>query len=387
MRRSAYISVGFLLILVSDCKQAYLPPATKSAQNYLVVEGVINSHQDLTTIKISRTVNLSGMTNSAPELGAQVTIEGDQGYNMPLTDYGSGSYSTYINDLDPSQKYRLRIKTSNDKEYLSDYEPMKITPPIDSVGYYIKNNRVQVYANAHDPTNNTRYYRWDYTETWQFHAKYQSDYITNGSAIVGRRPDQLIYSCFGNNISSTIVLNSTAKLKQDVVYQAPITDIASTSEKIETKYSILVKQYALTQEAFNFWQNLKKNTEQLGSIFDPQPSNINGNIHCLTNPKEPVIGYISVGTIQQKRVFISAGQLPREWEPIYPYDCELDSALFCHYRQCQNDVAEFLIPIGSKEIPVSSLTANGSTIGYLASSTECVDCTIRGTKQQPDFWK
>ena len=52
------------------------------------------------------------------------------------------------------------------------------------------------------------------------------------------------YFCYQHDVSSSITLASTAKLAKDVLYQAPIVYIASSSEKIETKYSILLRQYA-----------------------------------------------------------------------------------------------------------------------------------------------
>jgi hypothetical protein len=67
-----------------------------------------------------------------------------------------------------------------------------------------------------------------------------------------------------------------------------------------------VKQYALNQEAFAYWQNIKKTTEQLGSIFDAQPSQFKGNIHSLTDSTEPVMGYVSASSIETKRIFVTS---------------------------------------------------------------------------------
>ena len=379
----------FLLISFISCRKPYAPSAITSPNNYLVVEGVINSGQDSTFIKLSRTVNLSGKTSSAPELGAAVTVEDDQAGTYPVTELGKGNYGAPPLGLSTAHKYRLEIKTTDGNDYVSDYEPIESNPPIDSIGFNIQANGIQLYVNTHNPQNNTRYYRWDYMETWQFHAKYFSGYITNGTEIVARNNDQLIYSCFASDTSSTIVLGSSAKLSQDVIYQAPLTQVAATAEKLETRYSILVKQYALTTESYNFWVNLKKNTEQLGSIFDAEPSNINGNIHCISNSGLPVIGYISVTDIQQKRIFISNAQLPLAWQPTYPYECEADTFYFTNPKNGQHEVAQSLIPLSSSIIPIDPFSAKGSFSldGYLGSSIECVDCTIRGTKLQPAFWK
>ena len=68
-------------------------------------------------------------------------------------------------------------------------------------------------------------------------------------------------------------------------------------------YSINVKQYALSHEAYLFFEKIKKNTEQLGSIFDPQPSELQGNIHCITNPAETVVGYVDISEEKVQRNF------------------------------------------------------------------------------------
>jgi hypothetical protein len=196
-----------------------------------------------------------------------------------------------------------------------------------------------------------------------------------------------VYYCFSSDTSSSITLGTSARLKQDVIYQQPIIAIPSTSEKIETKYSILLQQYALTGDAYNFWTNLKKNTEQLGSIFDAQPSNINGNIHNVANSSEPVIGYISACTSQSKRVFITNAQLPQTFVPTYPYNCQTDSDFYCKAPFCANQVAQFLIPPNTGFLPVSAIYMGPSIIGYVASSNTCIDCTLRGTTVQPPFWK
>ncbi|MEJ7664694.1 MAG: DUF4249 family protein [Hymenobacter sp.] len=56
------------------------------------------------------------------------------------------------------------------------------------------------------------------------------------------------------------------------------------SSKLYYLYSILVRQYALTPEEFAYWDKLRKNTENLGTLFDPLPSQLSGNVHRLTMP-------------------------------------------------------------------------------------------------------
>jgi len=390
MKRTTYILIAFAIIIYG-CTKPFNPPGVATNANILVVEGLINTGADSTIINLSRTVIVANKTTANPETKAIITVENAQGTVGTLTETVKGTYVTPPLKLDNTKQYRLRIKTSNGKIYLSDLVDAKVSQPIDSIGYNITSAGLQLYTNTHDPNNNTRYYKYDFQETWQFHAKYASDYITNGTAIVSRTPAQQNYYCFGNDNSTNILINSTAALSQDVVYQFPITSIPSSSEKIETKYSILLKQQALTSDAYAFWQNLKKNTEQLGSIFDAQPSTLTGNIHNIANASEPVIGYISAGTIQQKRIFIDRLSLPLSWTTAYPYTCEIDTDYFNHPKSNppQNDVLLYLIPLGGSQIPTEPffLGLSPNPDGYLSAYIPCVDCTIRGNIKQPAFWK
>jgi hypothetical protein len=376
------------------CKKPYNPPAIAAPNSYLVVEGVINSGSDSTTIKLSKTVNLSGDTTSNAVTGATVTVEGDQNAIYVLQEASPGNYVSAGLNLDNAHQYRLRIKTATD-QYLSDYVPVLNSPPIDSVSYTFSSNGINIYSNTHDPSNNIKYYRWDYGETWIFNSYYQSSFISNGDTVLYRPLNEEIFSCWARDTSNNIILGSTARLSKAVLTNNPITFVASTSVKISSEYSILVKQYALTPDAYTFWTNLKSNTEQLGSIFDAQPSQINGNIHSVTNPSEPVIGYVSVGSTSTARIFIRARDLPA-WPPFrLDENCSLTSALYAYVDPQSgatvNQVNQLinynkgaaypLIPIYPIQMP------GGPILGYVAGTPECVDCTLHGSNKLPPFWK
>ncbi|HTI60323.1 DUF4249 domain-containing protein [Mucilaginibacter sp.] len=373
-------AIAIVLSVFYSCRKPYSPKAISAGDvHYLVVEGVINPGSDLTIIKLSRTVKIDSKTSANPESNAQVAVESDDNGVYTLNENGPGQYTFAGLNLDNSRKYRLRIKTSNGEEYLSDLVDVKITPPIDSVGFNVLKDSLQVYVNTHDPTDKTRYYRWDFDETWQFHARYPSLYYSDGTKLLERDVNHNIYYCYGSDSSPDIVLGSTAKLSHDVVYEGQISMIRGTSEKVEREYSILLRQYALTEDGFKYWQILKKNTEQLGSIFAVQPSELTGNVHCISNPLLPAIGYVSICTVQSKRVFITNYSFPDTWQPIYPYTCGIDSI--------KTNLYDNLIRPGSGLLALDPIGDYRNPSGYTATTVECADCTIRGTTTRPDFWK
>jgi len=380
-------------LIVSSCKKPYSPPAITVNNNYLVVEGVIDAGTDSTVIKLSRTVNLSGQTALNPEKNATVTVQGDQNASYSLSETAGGRYVSAPLNLDNTHKYRLFITTADGRIYASNYEGVKETPPIDTLGYMITNDGLSLYINTHDPANNTHYYRWDYAETYLYFSPLTSYYkyidypfyYTQRS--VRRLPSEYINTCYITNNSTTVLLNSSAKLAQDMINQTPITQVPKDSEKIFYRYTINVKQYALTPEAYEFWTLLKKNTEKLGTIFDPQPSEAKTNLYCVSNPSEPVIGYMSVSTVSQKRIFIDRTELP-VW-PFSPPECNPLYASWMKKGYIDSNLPDSVyIPLGpieSEYIPALNDTAYSVKVGYY----DCVDCRyhLHGKTQKPAFWK
>ncbi len=377
MKKTLYILT--LSILATACRKPYDPPVVQTDHRFLVVEGLINTGSDSTIIKLSRTVNIKSASTIRPELGATVTVESDQNNNYPLNDAANGNYVSAGINADPKQKYRLRIHTTDGNTYLSDFCEAKITQPIDSIETTIKTNGVDIRLDTHDPTNTSRYYRWKYEENYRFHAYFDSYFMAAGYRVIFRPADKDIYGCFAADTSSTIILNSTAKLAQDVVYQTPITFVPSTSEKLETTYSIHVTQYALTADAYNYYTQLQKNTQQLGSIFDAQPSQLASNIHCINNPSIPVIGYITAGTYSERRIYIQNHDLPA-WVPVTFYDSY-------QYYGCGYFVQNVSTPEQFQFWNQGNPPFYTPTIDTVTwAPTICVDCRLRGSLTPPPFW-
>jgi len=389
---------GYIFITVAmltACKKPYDPPVVSTDNSYLVVEGIINSGSDSTIVKLNRTVKLSASTSINPVLDAAVSVEGDDNSSSPLTAGGRGIYFSPGLNLDVNHKYRLRIKTADNKDYSSDFVPVINSPAIDSLTYKVKSDGIDININTHSP-NNIRYYRWEYNETWVHESDFESGYKSNGDTVLRRdMVNDNIYVCWRNNTSSTITLGSSAKLAQDVINDLPVTFISRHDDRLRHRYSILVRQYALSKDAYEFWQNLKKNTEQLGSIFDAQPSQINGNIHSLTNKGEPVIGYISAGSYTVKRIYIDESTLPPWLDPLND-GCVVKQYLYRFFDKDGigpiNQVDQYINfhrSSGELQIPVDAIKPPGSPtiVGYTGAPPYCVDCTLVGSNKKPDFWQ
>ncbi|HET8829917.1 MAG TPA: DUF4249 domain-containing protein [Pelobium sp.] len=385
--RDKNLPISILLIcamlLQFSCRKPFEPMLDSPLTGYLVVEGFINVN-GVTTIKLSRTKKLGEQRLFKPEFEAQVQIIGENALAYDVREKNDGVYESDVLELS-GQKYQLKIKTADGEEYESKIVEKKITPPIDSVSWNREQNGVQIKVNSHDDQNKTKYYKWTFDEVWEINAAFPVDYkfvntITPGTnssfiTVVERTPAEKdeIYYCWQGGSSNQILLGSTAKLSEDII-SFPVKFIPNGNPRLEILYSINVKQIALDLDGYNFYFNLKGNTETNGSIFDRQPSETTGNIICTSNPQEQVIGYVGVGTVEEKRIFIE--QL-KDWN--YRFLCNTDVKNISLAQDTLSKYAPGYQPIG--------IRYNGPTIiGYQIAISQCVDCTVRGSNIRPVFW-
>jgi hypothetical protein len=388
MRRHRHIGKFGLIcilalgVLCERCKDPYISPYKSPVTGYLVVEGYISGNT-VSQFLLSRTIPLPGDSTLPTESGATVLIQGSDNSSYPLTGMGNGVYSTVDTlQLNTQLQYRLSIKTGNGEQYLSDFVPFKPTPPIDSINW-IQNGdlSIQIYANTHDPANNTHYYQWNFDQTYEYHSAEESDDYwdkdTTPPTPVQRTPAQQVYRCWQSGSSTSIVIGNSTKLASDVIYEQPVKYIPPNDIQTSVLYSILVREYSLTADGYNFLSLMQQNTESLGSIFDAQPSQITGNIHSVTNPAEQVIGYVSAGTVQSQRIFIYRSQILS----MYVYRCPVADTLFTQGEE------QWEKNFGSGVYTPMYYNMGTSGQGWEANYTDCLVCTTYGgTNVAPSFW-
>jgi len=376
----------FLLMIIVACKDKYMPHINQPSTGFLVVEGNINAGDDSTFIFLSRSSGLDSI-QIFPELSAHVEVQSEQGASYPLAEQPGGKYAIDKLPIDPTQKYRLHIRTSNGKEYLSDPAEVKITPPIDSVNWKAGPDLVTIYVSTHDDQKKSVYYEWSFEETWQYNPPYVSNYkyapsdpAADSFYLIPRLNSRDYSTCWLSSLSSNINLGSTASLAEDIISEFPIQTVSyGGSNRLVNRYSILVKENALSKDAYEWKLKLKKNTEQLGSIFDAQPSETGGNLHCITDPAEQVIGFIGCSTQTEKRIFINRHELPA----IYVFTgyeiCSVDSVKREKEGNAFRDT--------TYEWVIDHLYKGNDIIGATGAPRGCIDCTLKGgVNVKPSYW-
>lgn len=377
--KSKYAILLVVLLCMLQCRKPYVPAVLVKGDNYLVVDGFINTGSSgITTIVLSRTKNLTDTIVTIPENGARLTVQSSAGIVYPLSPQGiTGVYTSAALQLNNNDLYKLLIRTADGKQYASELVSVKKTPPVDSVSWRQDTTGVHVFVNTHDGSGNTRFYRWQYVETWEYHSELETPWGLNGNTIYVRDPlTGLVHVCYTTTHSTGILLGNSAALGHDVISMAPLFTIPLNDSTLAQRMSIQVFQYALTPQAYFYWQVIQKNSQQLGTLFDVQPSQLEGNIHSLDNSTEPVVGFLSAGTLEEKRIFISKYDLI-DWKPAPgSYDCLVKTI-----AQDPTDFSKWTYPDPTY---VPWYFATGAII--IAKKT-CIDCRESGgTTDKPAFW-
>jgi hypothetical protein len=364
------------MLLISGCVTEFIPEIEEE-QELLVVEGTLTDQPGTNTIRLSKSLPLGEKSEARPVSGCTVKISDEQGNNYLLKEEEAGTYvtdsATFKGEIGRSYTLQIEANENNHRLHYTSFQmEMKPVPPIDSLYYEKKLVReraeyieaieeCQIYLDTHDPENNCRYYRWDYQETWKLRLPFDI-------------PNQ---TCWVSNNSKNIYIESTAAISEDRISRHPVTYISNATDRLKRQYSILVNQYSLNEDEYNYWKNLQKISEQVGGLYDLIPASIPSNMMCLENPAETVLGYFSVSAIASKRIYIK----------------DTFEGIIDPYADCATDTLyggpDYIEGLGIYIWTLFDTPAapfNHPRIRIFTETRGCADCTVRGTTKKPDFW-
>lgn len=299
-------SVSLCLLMTIACVEPYEIGALKS-EEALVVEGVFSDVIKRHQISLSRATSYNEKYFRA-ERDADVTITDQNGNVIALSESDPGIYETPVTAAADGNTYTLNIKTESGKRYASTEVLFKNGPEMDSINSkYIETidgKGVEISVNTEDPTGQTRFYRWNFVETYEVRTPFPSVWRWLGGNDVIFREDS-INICYVTDTLRNILIQTTKNLEQDKVVGKVLKFIPEDSYSLTYKYSMLVQQFALSEDAYLYWENLLQSSEQQGALSDRQPGSLPGNIISLDDPSETVIGFFEACKVSEKRIFVS----------------------------------------------------------------------------------
>jgi hypothetical protein len=374
MNNKSQILLISILLLLNSCITQFVP-VIQEEKELLVVQGLITDQPGSDTIKLSKSLPLGEKSAARPVGGCIVSITDDIGSIVYLSQPETGVYVTppYF-QAEAGRSYTLHITANSEFNNLSfESIPMllKPVPPIDSLyyerkviakpdGFFQGVDECQIYLDTHDPSNNCRFYRWDYSETWMLRLNFD---VPN-------------HICYLSQKSNVAYIETTKAFSEDRIKRRPVIYISNQTDRLRTKYSILVNQYSLNEDEYLYWEKIQNITDKVGGLYDLIPASVPSNIRCIESPEEKVLGYFSVSSKASKRIFIK----------------DKFAGIIDQYARCITDTI-----IGDQDIPGLNISVwtlfdfkavpwSTPHIRILTETRGCADCTLRGTTVRPLFW-
>ncbi len=376
------ITLIFITWMLPSCIEEFVPYIEAGESSKYVVFGELTTEHEDQVISVSLVSSIRDPQH-IPLNDCIVRIVDGTGKTFDGIEFEDGKYKVHIprEYLSIGNTYRLEIETVAGAKLVSDFEELLACPDIDSV-YFVRENiptndpevfieGIQLYLNLDAQGSGNVYYKFDVEETWEYHTALPLEWYFDGTLHQVIPRDWSHNICWRTELIKDIFVLNTAELQDNAYKQYPLHFVDNTTQRLLYMYSILVKQYAISEQAYIFWDQLRMNNLEQGGLYDTQPLTVQSNLENQTNPDQAVLGYFKVSSVKTKRIFIK----------------DVDNLEIRYQPTCSPSVLRFglreLTP-DQYDYPVYLLVDRGA-ISEL--TPECIFCELAGgTTTRPYYW-
>ena len=385
--RKLFLAIIPLLAAAASCVYPFEPEIIHEERN-LVIEGDILVGAE-STVTLSYMSYLDEKTSDTVPAG-QVCVQSLSGREYAArsesVDASGRSFVIDLSSAPADDGYRLSVILRDGREYASEWLRPRVAPIIDDVTHEASDDAVKFNLSLHSD-DGEQYFRWTFDEDWEYRTYYKAEYYyvppvqgdeehPNGQ-ILPFSPGQGTRYCWKKGSSTALMLTTTKELSSDIVTEKNFYRIDADNQKLSILYAMNVKAESLSEDAYRYWKNMSSNSDNVGNLFAPIPSEMRGNIRSLSDTTELVLGYINVSMVAQKRIFV---------------DNDVTGYYTVPWKLADDEVSQIIEPEEWKSAYYSSKyqyrpVAKGEGSDYYWAPIKCVDCRYQGgTKDKPSYW-
>ena len=319
--RLKIILLAIILGTITSCKELY-DPKINIIETPLVVDGLITDQAKSYSIKLTKALpyNNNNVIDYTGVSKATVTVSDDAGNTYNFTESDSvGVYKSNPAEFIgvPGRYYTLHIRTIDNIEYQSAAQLMlpndfKVDVSaefgtrdqlvVDGWGAYNKEtiHGTNIFFDIENNEDTLIRFRFDHRiiTQWAIATKpptYGWDKLPNTDLI--NMTDN--YSTSTNNIEKHVVCfvptNDLKVIVTKVWMGADGTD-KIMMDKFVDKFVIRIIQYRLNNETYLYYKNISTILAANGSIFDPIPWQVQGNVKCISDNSFGVLGFFEASS-------------------------------------------------------------------------------------------
>ncbi len=375
----------FLLVSAGSCVEP-IEIESQEFESILVVEGIVTDEVKVQEIKLSRSYELDE-TGPSPLSNAEVSVLSSDGESFDFEEASPGVYKSVIPfGASLGEEYMLQVVTGGNTY---ESQPVLIDSRSEISNVTSEKTTSQgeegVVILVSSTSNDTggKYYKYEYEETYKIQSpyrKFKELYIDENGEVADRIKTREEFTCYNTIDSEELVIANTGGLVGNELTAFPVRFISKENFILSYRYSILVKQLEISAEAYAYYETLKNISESENLFSQYQPGFLEGNINNVNDSGENVIGFFTVATVATGRHFFNYTDYFGE------FDNRSSHVSGCNPYVPNEQQLRELVMAGAVEYFQESPAGFGSTPIYTVIKAGCVDCTLYGTNEPPEFW-
>lgn len=317
--RLEYYYIAILALLLCSCEE-YYKPDLDVVPGLLVVESHLTNDPNQNFVKLTKALEFYSTKQEEKVSGAKVELVEINGGTTKGIESSTG-YFTFPKIPVSGKKYILRITYIKD---IFESDPV-IMPPIPAIDTLYTIHKIEksyrtdafggpalVETPGRDicidaPISSTlEYYRFNWRAVIQWRYDFPPppevppppyfgwiSYLQKGQFnIAGPKPFSISDKVKNHPV---LFLGYDSRAYLDSVTQIP------------KGWIVIIDQYGISKESYDFHEKLNKQLSAEGTLFDPVLTQVYGNIHCRTNPKIMAVGFFDLNSHRQYRYFLDIG--------------------------------------------------------------------------------
>ena len=302
--------LGFLcfVLFLSACREPFNFDYPDVENGKIVIEGYLTDEAMEHKIRVSESSRLGNFNGVEPRYieDAHVSIVDDQGELISFSHRRNGEYySDQIVQAQEGRSYHVVVELSDGRIYESSSErlpegsaePIDITYELGDREYLlngvIRTEQVLLLSNTIQKEATDRFYMWELNEYFIKEADNGPGLSIEEELLV---TDSIpLRFCYVRDFTRPEIYLHHDKADDrlsGVNYELQL-QYVKVDSRWKNEFVINVRQLIMDRSAFEFWEQISEYSQNSGSLFDPFPSTIIGNV-TGQNGLEQALGYFGV---------------------------------------------------------------------------------------------
>jgi hypothetical protein len=320
-----YLTILLFVLTLISCQEVFIPEVD-DPEPFLIIEGSVSTIPGYHQVTLMWSSKFSHNPAFHRIDNANIYLEDRQGNRTYFYRINSGVYQTDSLEIFAAvlgETYTLTVELDNGNIYRSKPQTVVECPDVKSLycryaresiltenaygeAYEIPFDGISSYTSTDGlfPYNNYYFYRYVGYEQHKtiIRIGVNSYYLYGHRRLSGKYARQLLIGNaddYGNNALRDKKLIFIAK--DDLyTYVPPLPD---TIEILSTQFEGLLfrlRQYSLSPDAFDFWHDAENQLEAKGRLFDPVAPQLHGNMYCVNDSLQKVVGIFSASDVKEQ---------------------------------------------------------------------------------------